>query len=96
MTRQVISFVEKFFRLPRYDRLLLVEATLWLMIAEFAITVLPFPSDRTIGSTTDPSVGAPAASTLERSEAHSLGNSCCAQPESRGVPCAFSKVFPHK
>jgi hypothetical protein len=42
MTFQVISLVKKFFRLPRHDRLLLVEATLWLAIAGFAIAVLPF------------------------------------------------------
>ena len=42
MTIQAISLVGKFFRLPRHDRLLLVEATLWLAIAGFAIAVLPF------------------------------------------------------
>jgi Transglutaminase-like superfamily len=42
MTFQVISPVKKFFQLSRYDRLLLVEATLWLAIAGFAIAVLPF------------------------------------------------------
>ena len=34
--------MRKFWRLPRHDRLLLIEATLWLAIAGFAIAVLPF------------------------------------------------------
>jgi hypothetical protein len=34
--------MEKFFQLPRNDRLLLVEATLWLAVAGLAIAVLPF------------------------------------------------------
>jgi hypothetical protein len=42
MTFRVTSLVKKFFRLPRHDQLLLVEATLWLAIAGFAIAVLPF------------------------------------------------------
>jgi hypothetical protein len=42
MTRQVISLAKKFLQLPRHDRLLLVEATLWLAIARVAIALLPF------------------------------------------------------
>jgi hypothetical protein len=37
-----VSLVRKFFRLPRHDRLLLLEATLWLAVATFAIAALPF------------------------------------------------------
>ena len=36
------SLLGKFFCLPRRDRLLLLEATLWLAVAGFAIAVLPF------------------------------------------------------
>ena len=39
---KTISLLGKFFRLPRHDRLLLLEATLALAAAGFAITVLPF------------------------------------------------------
>jgi Transglutaminase-like superfamily len=42
MSVQAMSLVGKFFRLPRQDGLLLVEAALWLAIAGFAIAVLPF------------------------------------------------------
>ena len=36
------SLLGKFFCLPRRDRLLLLEAALWLAVAGFAIAVLPF------------------------------------------------------
>ena len=42
MTLQALSLVQKFFRLPQRDRLLLVEATLWLAVAGLGIAVLPF------------------------------------------------------
>jgi hypothetical protein len=42
MTDPAISFMGKFFQLPRYDRLLLLEASLWLAVAALAIAVLPF------------------------------------------------------
>ena len=34
--------MRKFWRLPRHDRLLLLEATVWLAVAGFAIAMLPF------------------------------------------------------
>src|SRR5262245_55324563 len=42
MTLQALSLVQKFFRLPQRDRLLLVEATLWLAVAGLGSAVLPF------------------------------------------------------
>ena len=42
MTDRATSLITKFFQLPRYDRLLLLEATLLLAIAALAIAVLPF------------------------------------------------------
>ena len=42
VTHPAISLIGKFFRLPRRDRLLLLEATLWMAVAGFGIVVLPF------------------------------------------------------
>ena len=42
MSLQALSLVGKFFRLPRHDGLLVVEAALWLAVAALAIAVLPF------------------------------------------------------
>jgi hypothetical protein len=42
MNHPAIFPIRKFFRLPRQDRLLLLEATLWMALAGFAISVLPF------------------------------------------------------
>ena len=42
MYHPAIFPIRKFFRLPRQDRLLLLEATLWMALAGFAISVLPF------------------------------------------------------
>jgi Transglutaminase-like superfamily len=42
VTHPVISLIGKFFRLPRRDQLLLLEATLWMAVAGFGIVVLPF------------------------------------------------------
>jgi len=57
VTRSAISLMGKFFRLPRQDRLLLLEATLWLAIAGLAIAVLPFRQ-----------IGRLAARSIRRSE----------------------------
>jgi hypothetical protein len=56
MTLQVISLVEKFFRLPRDDRRILLEATLWLAVAGLAIAVLPF---RQVGRLAAHTIGRP-------------------------------------
>ena len=37
-----IAVVRRFWRLPRHDRVLVLEAALWLAVASFAIAVLPF------------------------------------------------------
>jgi Transglutaminase-like superfamily len=37
-----VAVVRKFWRLPRHDRVLVLEAALWLSVASFAIAVLPF------------------------------------------------------
>lgn len=42
MNLPAISLFGKFFRVPWHDRLLLLETTLWLAVAGFAIAVLPF------------------------------------------------------
>ena len=42
MTVPAISLLAKFYRLPWHDRLLLLEATLWLAVAGLTIAVLPF------------------------------------------------------
>jgi hypothetical protein len=42
MKHPAISSIGKFFRLPLHDRLLLLEATIWIAIAGLAIAVLPF------------------------------------------------------
>ena len=42
MNHPAIFPIGKFFRLPRQDRLLLLEAALWMAVARFAIAVLPF------------------------------------------------------
>jgi len=42
VTLSAISLPAKFFRLSRHDRLLLLEAILWLAVAWLAIAVLPF------------------------------------------------------
>ena len=42
MNDPAIFPIGKFFRLPRQDRFLLLEATLWIAVAGFAIAVLPF------------------------------------------------------
>jgi len=36
------SLLGKFYRLPRHDRLLLLEATLWLAVARLTIAAVPF------------------------------------------------------
>jgi Transglutaminase-like superfamily len=42
MNDPAIFPIGKFFQLPRQDRFLLLEATLWIAVAGFAIAVLPF------------------------------------------------------
>jgi hypothetical protein len=42
MKHPAIILIAKFFRLPPEDRLLLLEATLWMAVAGFAVAVLPF------------------------------------------------------
>ena len=42
MTLPVIALIRKFWQRPWRDRVLLVEATLWLAVAGIAIAVLPF------------------------------------------------------
>ena len=37
-----IALMRKFWRLARHDRLLVLEATVWLAVAGFAIAILPF------------------------------------------------------
>jgi hypothetical protein len=37
-----IAVVCKFFRLPQHDRILVLEAALWLSVASLAIAILPF------------------------------------------------------
>jgi hypothetical protein len=42
MRHPAIILIAKFFRLTPEDRLLLLEATLWMAVAGFAVAVLPF------------------------------------------------------
>jgi len=42
MKHPTIFFIGKFFRLPLQDRLLLLEATVWMAVAGAAVAMLPF------------------------------------------------------
>ena len=56
VNRSTISLIGKFFRLPRRDRQILLEAALWLAVAGLAIALLPF---RQIGRLAARPIGRP-------------------------------------
>lgn len=56
VNRSTSSLIGKFFRLPRRDRQILLEFTLWLAVAGLAIAVLPF---RQIGRLAARPIGRP-------------------------------------
>jgi Transglutaminase-like superfamily len=63
VNHSAISLIGKFFRLPRHDRWILLEATLSLAVASLVIAVLPF---RQVGRLAGRSIGRPQPSPTAR------------------------------